>query len=624
MNIELLAEEFKVSKATIRNWIKLELLSEKDLSRENIIATRRKILSLSDKKLSSRANKIYSEKNFIPQEYITKKENIDLIENFLEKLNRLEFLSSIDEKIFLSTILYLKSQNYFEQSNRIIDILEFLKLAQTKQIYIELKNWQEEIRFKYQRAAEFLLKVEMPENNDEDFLGIVYQSLKEEGKKSQTGSYYTPQEIVIESIKDYIREEYKVLDPACGTGQYLLHFAKKIKKPELIYGFDIDSIAVKIARINLMLAYRKVEFVPNVFLLNTLFETENKYNNFDLIATNPPWGANFNREEKKLLKKYYPEIKSGETFSYFIKKSLELLKKGGILSFLLPVSFLNVKIHKDIRELIYNNSSIVKIVEYEKIFKNVFTDVIRLDIQKVIEKDNVIEIINEQSQHTINQEEFSNDEDYIFYTKINTQELELIKKIYKKRHFTLKNKARFGLGIVTGNNKKIVHTEKQENDEVIFKGKDIRKFFLKNADNYINFKPSEYQQVASEDIYRAKEKLIYKFISKDLVFAYDNSGRLTLNSANILIPELEDYDIKIVLAFLNSKIFNFLFKKKFNSIKILRSHIESLPFPYLEEKQKKEIIDLVDNVLRNRGVETKLDDYICDIFNLTEKEREII
>ena len=56
---------------------------------------------------------------------------------------------------------------------------------------------------------------------------------------------------------------------------------------------------------------------------------------------------------------------------------------------------------------------------------------------------------------------------------------------------------------------------------------------------FIRFDPDRFQQAAPERKYRAPEKLVYRFISKKLIVAYDDRGRLTLNSANILIPRVD-------------------------------------------------------------------------------------
>ena len=120
--------------------------------------------------------------------------------------------------------------------------------------------------------------------------------------------------------------------------------------------------------------------------------------------------------------------------------------------------------------------------------------------------------------------------------------------------------------------------------------------------------------------YRAKEKLIYRFISKYLVFAYDDEQKLTLNSANIVIPKVPSYPIKVVAALLNSSLYQFIFQKKFSSIKVLRNHIEQMPLPLWDEEVFNNIVKLVDEVRNNKIEFEILDNYIMMQYNLSTKE----
>ena len=251
-------------------------------------------------------------------------------------------------------------------------------LFSNKQIQKEMESWFSEIeKGSIKEHFSFLLDCELPEQRD--ILGILYQSLLFEGQKSQNGSYYTPLNIVDGIIKDYVKKNSKVLDPCCGTGQFLLAFSNIVENPLNIYGMDCDKTAVRIAKLNILIKFKNKNFTPNIFCKNTLFDTENnglssfysykykgintfidKDKNFDIIATNPPWGAHFSKTEKKKLKNLYPQITSFESFSYFLKKSLSLLSGSGVISFILPESILNVKAHKDIREIILKTTQVKK------------------------------------------------------------------------------------------------------------------------------------------------------------------------------------------------------------------------------------------------------------------------
>lgn len=102
----------------------------------------------------------------------------------------------------------------------------------------------------------------------------------------------------------------------------------------------------------------------------------------------------------------------------------------------------------------------------------------------------------------------------------------------------LLDNADFALGIVTGNNKEYISDIKNENNEMILKGADICKYHITRTNNYIVFKPENFQQAAPTEMYRSPEKLLYRFISSQLVFAYDDKQTLSLNSCNIVIPRL--------------------------------------------------------------------------------------
>jgi len=469
------------------------------------------------------------------------------------------------------------------------------------------------------------LKIKLPVA----FKLILYQSLLVEGKKSQSGSYYTPSNLVDEIIKEHVKKDSKVLDPCCGTGQFLLAFSDIIENPSNIYGVDIDEIAVRIARLNLLIKFKNKDFAPNIVCKNTLFEVGNydlfslndeNIRDFDVIATNPPWGVHFSKEDIERLRKNYPSITSFESFSYFLKKSIDLLREAGIISFILPESILNVKTHKDIREIILKKSQIKKVVYLDRVFKNVFTPVIRIDIQKDEKKQGSIQIQKGTEAYNIEQTRWLKNQDYVFDIHSSGYDEKIIDKIYSVNHITLEQKADWALGIVTGNNKGFITNELKNGFEPIFKGKDVERFTLSEPNSYIKFTPEKFQQVAPTEKYRAKEKLIYRFISKYLVFAYDDKQKLTLNSANIVIPKTDDYPIKVIAALFNSSLYQFIFQKKFSSIKVLRNHIEQMPLPLWDKKTFSEIIKLVDEIIDKGDKFEELDNFIMKKYSLSSQE----
>ncbi len=636
LNLESTATFLGISTATVRNWVKcghLQTFNENTRNffhKKDIENIKLKILNGDLEKLSKRANKAKAGKTFVPNEYMQDSNSFDELTTIIDfiKNNNIDLFPAL----LLISLNLLKKEKILLKIN-IEDIIQKKDLSfANKQISEEIKSWLSEIKEgELKEKFSFLLDCNIPKQRD--VLGFLYQSLLLEGKKSQSGSYYTPSNIVDEIIANYVKKDSRVLDPCCGTGQFLLAFSDVVENPENIYGIDSDEIAVRIARLNILIKFKDRDFAPNIICKNTLFEIDNydlfssndeNIKNFDIVATNPPWGVHFSREDSERLKKTYPTITSLESFSYFLKKSIDLLRNGGVSSFILPESILNVKTHRDIREIILKNSQIKKIVYLNRVFKNVFTPVIRLDFKKNKTNNNKVLICKENNRYFVEQARWLSNQDYIFDIHASEFDTEIIDKIYRTGHTTLENKADWALGIVTGNNKEFIADKPKDGFEPIYKGRDVERFTLDKPLNYIQFVPEKFQQIAPTEKYRAKEKLIYRFISKYLVFAYDDKQKLTLNSANIVIPKIPNYPIKIIAALFNSSLYQFIFQKKFSSIKVLRSHIEQLPLPLWDSEIFSEIIKLVDKTTSDENNFIKLDNYIMDKFALSSEEKNYI
>ena len=88
--------------------------------------------------------------------------------------------------------------------------------------------------------------------------------------------------------------------------------------------------------------------------------------------------------------------------------------------------------------------------------------------------------------------------------------------------------------------------------------------------------------------------------------------------------------MKYILAILNSRIAQFIYKKEFNSVKVLRSHIENIPIPTADASTQAEIIALTDKLISGlqvaeaEKVYDELDLLVSKAFNLDSNEIEII
>ncbi|MBR2364363.1 MAG: N-6 DNA methylase, partial [Lentisphaeria bacterium] len=121
--------------------------------------------------------------------------------------------------------------------------------------------------------------------------------------------------------------------------------------------------------------------------------------------------------------------------------------------------------------------------------------------------------------------------------------------------------------------------------------------------------------------YRTEEKLVYKFISPRPVFAYDNTGSLFLNSANILIPRIPEISIKSLLAILNSKVLAFYYSVNFGDLKILKNNLQTLPLPALTAEKDRWMSSIVDKILEGKIIDDDLlQREIAHLYALTDAQ----
>lgn len=456
--------------------------------------------------------------------------------------------------------------------------------------------------------------------DNNDILGFIYQSLVSEAVRILSGIYYTNAEIV-RYIASHLKiaEGETVLDPCCGSGTFLLHCG--VDNPEFLYGFDIDPIAVMLASTNLLIRFRDRVFTPNIFCLDFLDRNAPQGvhcgpDKFDFILTNPPWGA----DKAGAYDGLYPQIKSRERASMTIISALSHLADGGKACMVLPLSILNTAVHSDIRRHILTQSRIDRIDIFAERFDGVFTNFFSLQILKDEAGSRQQYIVTGNGNPaTITLGENDIDQCELKLTAASDIQQSVISKMETMGCQTLAD-SRFALGIVTGDNKRLLLDTPEEGAEPIYTGKDVACTRMLPANKYIRFNRNAFQQCAPEQCYRAPEKLVYRFIARYPIVSYDTTGALTLNSANIIIPTLRGISTKGVCALLNSSLYRYYYVTKFRDIKVLKKNLCALPFPELSAVQDKKLSRMLESNLRFEQIDAE----VFSIFNITSTERQFI
>lgn len=200
--------------------------------------------------------------------------------------------------------------------------------------------------------------------------------------RKSLGQYFTPK-LVREKLIGLLprtKNNPKILDPGCGTGEFLLTAKKYFKNPEL-EGWDIDGELIKVSKKNIPMANLKKQ--------DTLLDMD--CNKYDFVIGNPPY---FEFIPSKEIRERYKEIINGRAniFSLFIYQGLRLLKNGGYLAYVVPPSMNNGAYFSNLRKFIVNNANIecLHILDNSKIFTDALQTTMLLVLKKTRNKGDYI------------------------------------------------------------------------------------------------------------------------------------------------------------------------------------------------------------------------------------------
>lgn len=172
-------------------------------------------------------------------------------------------------------------------------------------------------------------------------------------EKKEYGIFLTPLTTIqknIEFLSHYIKNGMSVLEPSCGSGHFIF---------SLLESYDLNISGVEFNK-KIFDSIVKYE-TDKIRLYHRDFIKFGELDTYDMIIGNPPYFVMKKTDVPSMYHNYFdgrPNI-----FIIFIIKSLHLLKKDGILSFVLPKSFLNCLYYNKTRKYIIENYKILTIIE---------------------------------------------------------------------------------------------------------------------------------------------------------------------------------------------------------------------------------------------------------------------
>jgi type I restriction enzyme M protein len=189
-------------------------------------------------------------------------------------------------------------------------------------------------------------------SSDRHLFNDIYEKILADLQSAgNAGEYYTPRAVtqfMVQMLDPQLGE--KVLDPACGTGGFLIntieHLQAQVKTAEqrallqaTIYGVEKKPLPHMLAMTNLML--HGIDVPSNIRHDNTLSRPLKDYkpkDRVDVIVTNPPFGG---MEEDGIESNFLKKYQTRETADLFMALIMHLLKHDtGRAAVVLPDGFL--------------------------------------------------------------------------------------------------------------------------------------------------------------------------------------------------------------------------------------------------------------------------------------------
>ena len=246
---------------------------------------------------------------------------------------------------------------------------------------------------------------------DKDVVGDAFEVFAESKLVGEKGEFFTPREVVktaVELVKP--RPQQRIADPACGSGGFLIYAMEHVWRemetdpryrhsPQLdqekrdvaqryFFGIDKEIDLVKIAKAYMAIAgdgrggivqentlHAAAEYQGRA---RSLFTDGDGFRKFDVIFTNPPFGAKIkvlkeeaaqfdlgHRWRKGTDGQYYKTAtpKDTEPQILFIERCLDMLEDGGSLAIVLPETVFHAVSYRYILDYMLAGNNVRAVVD---------------------------------------------------------------------------------------------------------------------------------------------------------------------------------------------------------------------------------------------------------------------
>jgi hypothetical protein len=413
------------------------------------------------------------------------------------------------------------------------------------------------------------------------------------------------------------------------------------------FGLDLESAEKQLKE------FTSGKKIKPFFLWNLYFsEVFHNKGGFDVVIANPPYVVS----KDKVLKIIYKDSIYGRPnlYGFFIHKSLHLLSKQGILTFINPRTLLTDAYSSALRRYILNHGAVLLVLNIVD-RRNVFESVLQSTIVNIISRNTTLDIVRVKSVRTKEEITSRNEiqikkEDFTFGNQSGptfiVAESEITYSIFRKLA-KLPSFSQAGLIFTTGKvqwdlYKNILSSNPGKSAIRLVWAENIQRFHfaktrLRRDKLFINGvlkagSPIKHQTIIVQRTTAVEQRFrIIATIVNPVDFGYPIQSE---NHTSYLESNTKSFNLNLVVAILNSRFLDFVFRHINSNTQVSAGELNGLPFSNnLSICNATIFINLVHKITTAKkatpqadtsALEAEIDQLVYKLYDLTPEEIKIV
>ncbi|CCI14275.1 Adenine-specific methylase like [Microcystis aeruginosa PCC 9806] len=374
---------------------------------------------------------------------------------------------------------------------------------------------------------------------------------------------------------------------------------------------------------------------------------------FDVVIGNPPYvyrNADIENIKEYFNSNFYNTSGNYELYKFFIEQSLKITKQNGFNSLITNSSFLLQTSFDKTRKFLLENSTLKNIVPLGgSVFEEATVDSAIYILQKLKYNGEKTSVINPQKPidvattpaYTLKQDRFLSNEFLVFDYLLNDEEYNIVNKLLSNFP-KIETGYDFGVGINTGYIKDELTSETKLDKRYhpMVPGTGVSKYGNIKTEGYIMYdkefvksKGKLGRTLPDEKFFTEPKILIVRTrnisLKERIIASIDYNKKYNLNRISNIILKGNN-SLEGLLGILNSKLFNWLYSKRYFDYEIKPIYLRNSP---LCDTNNKELNRLVKEIISIRNADEKadiskitdaIDKLVYKLYQLTYNEVKII